>query len=242
MTSTDLDGNGTNNPSADRIRYSFHAITNVNGTIVRETSTYACASNGSAASNLISVTHASVDGLRSWSANFGRTNHTGTFYAGSGNRYVTNYAPDGALTLSYFQHGQLKTVTRKDGAGGQLSQTTYTYDAHGRQRTVTDARNGTTTYSYDDGDRVASVTTPVPGTGGSGQTTSYTYDHARRITRSTLPDGAGVTNVYSLRGELRTNYGARVYPVAYSYDAQGRRTNMTTWKDYASSSGAATQR
>ena len=39
MTATDLDGNGTNNPSADRIRYSFRAITNANGNIVRETLT-----------------------------------------------------------------------------------------------------------------------------------------------------------------------------------------------------------
>ena len=71
---------------------------------------------------------------------------------------------------------------------------------------------------------MTSVTTPAPGTGQSAQTTSYTYDSASRLTRTQLPDGGGVTNVYSLKGETVTNYGARVYPVAYGFDAQGRRT------------------
>jgi RHS repeat-associated protein len=104
---------------------------------------------------------------------------------------------------------------------------------------MTDARNGTTIYAHDNGDRVISITSPAPGTGASPQTTGYTHDFAGRITRTGLPDGVGVTNVYSPRGELLTNYGARVYSVAYGYDAQGRKTNMITWTNFAGRLGAA---
>lgn len=51
-----------------------------------------------------------------------------------------------------------------------------------------------------------------------------------------------MTNIYSLKGELLTNFGARVYPVAYVHDAQGRRTNMITWNNFAARTGVAITR
>jgi YD repeat-containing protein len=38
----------------------------------------------------------------------------------------------------------------------------------------------------------------------------------------------------------KKTWGARVYPVQYGYDPQGRRTNMVTWQNYAGSQGQAT--
>src|ERR1043166_3235329 len=174
------------------------------------------------------------------SSSYGLTNKSQTLHAGSGNRYITNTAPDGSYSVSFFQNGLVQSVTRKDALNNQLSSVTFAYDAHGRRRAVTDARNGTTASIFDNADRVISVTTPPPGTGGSGQTTTFAYDFAGHVIRTGLPDGGGVTNVYSQRGDLLTNFGSRVYPVAYGYDAQSRRTNMVTWTNFANRTGAAT--
>jgi len=239
-TAIDMNRDGTNNlAGTDRIRQTVRVVTTKGASNVVQTKTYVWATNNSAISNLVSVLETKTDGLISWNANYGATNQSRTAYTGSGNRYVTNTAPDGSYSVSHFQHGQLTSVTRKDPGGTQLSQTTYTYDTHGRQKTAVDARNGTTTYSYDNADRRASVTMPAPGTGQNPQTTTFAYDYAGRITRTGLPDGGGITNTYSMRGELLTNFGTRTYPVAYAYDAQGRRTNMVTWTNFAGASGAA---
>jgi RHS repeat-associated protein len=240
-TALDMNRDGvTDFAGTDRIQRTAKSVETLNGLSKAITRTYVWATNNSAVSNVTSISEISVDSLRSWRINHGLTNEIRTVYAGNGNRYVTNTAPDGSYTISHFLHGQLQSATRKDASGAQLGKTTYGYDAHGRQKTMTDARNGTTTHAHDNADRVISVTTPAPGTGASPQTTSYTHDYAGRVTRTGLPDGNGVTNVYSARGELLTNYGARVYPVAYGYDAQGRKTNMITWTNFAGRLGAAT--
>ena len=84
---------------------------------------------------------------------------------------------------------------------------------------MADARNGTTTSTFNSGDMVESVSTPSPGTiGGTAQTTTTYYNTMLQATNVVYPDGAGVTNEFYLTGELKRNYGARVYPTAYSYD------------------------
>src|SRR4051812_29767310 len=56
----------------------------------------------------------------------------------------------------------------------QIGKTSYGYNAHGRQSAITDARNGTTTLTFNSADRVATATTPPPGTGDPPQTmTTY---------------------------------------------------------------------
>lgn len=237
---TDIDRDGAKDITGpDRIRQTVKDVTTKGSDNVARTRSYHWSANGSSISNLVSVHEMRTDGLVSWNSNFGVTNQARTLLAGSGNRYVTNTAADGSYSVSHSQHGQLKTTTRKDASGMQVIQATYTYDAHGRQKTMTDARNGTTTYTYDNADRVASTTTPPPGAGQNSQTTSYSYDHAGRRTRTVFPDGAATTNEYHLSGELKKTYGARAYPVEYKYDAQGRQTNMTTWQNYGGATGAA---
>jgi RHS repeat-associated protein len=234
----DLDGvidyDGT-----DRITRTVSSVANNGEKDVQRTLTYVWATTGSAVSNLASASEQSLDGRFTWNTNYGVTSKTGTGRPGGGDRYQTNTAPDGSTVLSYYADGQLKTVTRKDSAGNQLSQTTHTYDSHGRQKTVTDARNGTTTYTYAN-EQVASVTTPTPGTGQGPQTTTYGYDALGRRKSIALPDGGGVTNIFHPTGELATNHGARVYPVAYTYDHAGRRKTMKTWKSFANNTGTAT--
>ena len=165
------------------------------------------------------------------------TNQSQTVYAGSGNRYLTNTAPDGSYTLSNYSYGRQISIIRFSSSGAQLSQTTYAYDPHGRVLATTDARNGATTYSYNNADQVTSVTTPPPGTGQSSQTTRSYFDAMLRATNVVLPDMTSVTNEFSLSGELRRTFGSRTYPVAYGYDAQGRMTKMTNWSGFATSVG-----
>ncbi|OGV67777.1 MAG: hypothetical protein A3K19_15760 [Lentisphaerae bacterium RIFOXYB12_FULL_65_16] len=54
-----------------------------------------------------------------------------------------------------------------------------------------------------------------------------------------MPDGGVVHYTYWPTGELRRTWGARTYPVEYAYDTQGRRTTMTTWKDFTADTGRA---
>jgi hypothetical protein len=86
----------------------------------------------------------------------------------------------------------------------------------GRQNTVTDARNGTTTYAFNNADQVVSVTTPPPGNGQAPQTTTTYFDAMQRGTNIVQP------------------------PVGYRYDAQGRMTHMTNWSTYPSSGARVT--
>ena len=129
-------------------------------------------------------------------------------------------------------------MTRYDSGGSQVGKTSFGYDAHGRQNTVTDARTGTTSYAFNDADQVVSVTTPAPGTIGSAQTTATYFDAMGRATNIIQADGTSVNNVFSKRGELLLTSGSRNYPVGYSYDAQGRMKTMTNWSTFSSGAGA----
>src|SRR5258706_2289814 len=84
------------------------------------------------------------------------------------------------------------------------------------------------------------MTTPAPGNGGSAQVTTKYFDNMGRVWKSTLPDGTSVTNEYFTTGLLKKKYGSRLYPVEYTYDAQGRMLTMKTWKNFSANAGSAT--
>src|SRR5207249_3172648 len=140
------------------------------------------------------------------------TSQSITVYIGGGNRCVTNIAPNGSYSVTAYLNGRLLSSTAKDSGGAQIGKLTYGYDIYGRQNSVTDARNGTTTTTFNDADLVIAVATPAPGTGQPAQTMTTDYDTTLRTWRTTLPDGASVTNEFYPTGELYKNYGARVYP------------------------------
>lgn len=94
--------------------------------------------------------------------------------------------------------------------------TTNTYDPHGRLSTSTDARNGTTTYAYNNADQVTSITNPVPGAGQSAQVTQYDYDSRGRVWRTVLPDDTSVTNEFFPTGLLKKTYGTQVLQFAFA--------------------------
>lgn len=112
----------------------------------------------------------------------------------------------------YDAKGNLDTVTPP----GPLAKTTYTYDALGRTKTVTDARGVTVTYTYDNRDRIkvvdstnkarveywydgdGNLTQRSDGTG----TITYKFDPLQRETIRTLQDGSQTLLAYTPAGNV----------------------------------------
>ena len=124
------------------------------------------------------------------------------------------YAASKATTSVYDPAGNLTSVT--DALGHA---TTATFDA--RNRVLTQTRpsgGGTTTFGYDQHNRLVSLTDPVS------NVTSWAYDDADRMTVETDPRGKLTTSVYDLVANLtgRTDRDGRLR--TFGYDADDRPT------------------
>ena len=184
------------------------------------------------------LSESAVDGTARAQTTFGLTNRS--YHACGGTCASTNFAPDGSYSVSLKTDGYLTSVTRYDAGNAQLASTTYTYDEHGLQKTITDARNGTTTLIRDDLGRVTSATTPAPGGGQSAQTTTTYYDDGGNVWRVVKPDGTSVTNEFYLTREFKKKYGSQTYPEERTWDYAGRPKTLKTWQDFAGNTGTAT--
>ena len=202
--------------------------------------------NGETTGTLVSRSETSTTGLQSWQTVYPNggaaavTDQSDITIASAGNnwtRTMTQVAPDGTQTISKYQYGRLKSTTRKDNTVSQVGKTTYGYDPHGRQCIVTDARNGTTVYGYNDADQVTSATTPPPGTGQAAQTTRTEYNQSLQATNVIQPDSTFVRTEYFAKGLLKKTWGSRIYPVEYDYDYAGRMRTMTTWQNFNEATG-----
>ncbi len=115
-------------------------------------------------------------------------------------------------TFHYDSAGNLDTVTPP----APLAKITYTYDALGRTKTVTDARGVTVTYTYDNRDRTRIVDTTnkarveywYDGDGNLTQRTDstgtikYDFDPLQRETIRTLQDGSQTLLAYTPSGNV----------------------------------------
>src|SRR5690606_19070940 len=77
------------------------------------------------------------------------------------------------------------------------------------------------------------------GPGYDAQTTTFAYDAVGRTETVTHPDSGVVTTTYWPTGATKRTSGARMYPVEYTYDSQGRVKTLTTWQDFAGDAGKA---
>jgi RHS repeat-associated protein len=222
----------------DRITQTLNDVVSAHGTNVLRTRTYAWLTDGSSTSTLLSTVERSVEGFQTWSDTAGAVSTSVRALPSSGSYTVTQTSPDSSYSITLYQNGRVASFTRYDSGSSQIGKTTYGYDAHGRQNTVTDARTGTTTYTFNNADQILSNTTPPPGTGANAQTTTTYFDAMGRATNVIQPDGTSVNNVFSKRGELLLTSGSRNYPVGYSYDPQGRMKTMTNWSTFSTSTGA----
>jgi hypothetical protein len=191
------------------------------------------------------IDEAAADGTRTWSTvlgNGGVTNFswTGCSLLSSGTRYLTNRTPEGAMTIETYVNGRHTSTQQRNASGTQIARVSRTYDSHGRPKTATDDRNGTSTWDYYAGsDLLWKVTTPPSGTGDPSQTTVYEYDVAGRAWKVKHPDGGIVNTTCTPRGEVATTYGARSYPVEHTYDSQGRMKTLKTWQNKTVGTGVA---
>lgn len=135
--------------------------------------------------------------------------------------FRTGGTPKWATTTSY--GGDRVTVDPPKGG----TPTTTIVDARGRTSAVRQYLGGspsgdyqTTTYQYDDADRLIGVTDPV------GNDWSYGYDLRGRQMSASDPDKGTSTSTFDAAGNVVTTTDARGEKLAYTYDALGRRTSM----------------
>lgn len=242
-TAIDMNANGQIDFAGnDRIVRTETRILAANGMPVRRATSTAWTTSGNGATLTAAVNDTSTDGLQNWSTSFGLTTHSVAVPdPATQTRTVTVTAPDGSRTVSVSRSGRPASVTRYDAKGVVLAQEVYSYDAHGHRKTVTDARGGTTTFAFNNGDQVVSVAMPDPDGSGpqTAQTARYGYDSRGRQVQVFRPDRGTVQMEYWPTGELRKTHGPMTYPVEYSYDPQGRMTSLTTWQNYTGNAGAA---
>lgn len=227
----------------DRITLTTNEVVAAHGTDVLRQNTYVWSIDNADTLQLISSTDQTPDGLHTWNIVWNNgVAVTSEQHMKYNNSYclVTNIAPDGSYAVVTNQYGRAISQTQRAANGAQVGQVAFNYDTHGRQKVITDARTGSTTNWYNNADQISSTKTPAPAAGQSAQVTTNLFDTMGRIWKTTLPDGTSVTNKYNLTGMLTNTSGSRTYPVAYTYDHAGRMKTMTTWQNYAGSSGSAT--
>ena len=233
----------------DRITRTTSSVENsaLRGTVVHKTVTELWETNGVNQGTVLQTSETSADGTQTWSTQYGLTTHITTAIDRANlRRTVTTTNPDLTSTVTIFEQGRQKSITRLDKNGARVTQTAFAYDPFGRLQTQTDARNGPTTYTYYDDGQLYTVTTPDPDPGAAGpgldpQTTSYTYyrDPANGIkTVTALPDGGVVTQEYFPGGQPKKIWGARTYPAEYTYDRAGRMATLTTWQQFNFGTGS----
>lgn len=197
---------------------------------------------------LVSKIETIPDGQKSWRSIYkdqlptAVTTTTETAYGSGGSRTLTVTAPNLTKQITTYLYGRPIAITEKDSttSGVQITKTDIYYDPHGRRLQTVDARNGATGFTYNNADQLLTITTPAPGNGQAPQTTTTGYDVSMRAILVTHPDGRTVTSEYNTMGLLKKRYGARTYPVEYTYDAQGRVRTMKTWQDFVGNANVAT--
>ena len=245
FTAVDVNTNGVIDfNSADRITSILRDVVQDHGVTVQRTRTYIWPTNGMDVSNLLTTAEVSASGLQNWKIDWddgiGLTNYSQTVNDPvNAFSVVTAVAPDGSSIITSNYNERVLSVTRRDFLGNRINRSTYNYDAHGRQITVTDARNGTSTNFFNPADQVVATLTPSPDGVQNGELTTNVLDSMGRVVETIMPDGSFVTNIYYPNGLLKETYGSRIYPVAYTYDYAGRTETITTWTNFSTGSGAA---
>lgn len=244
-TAIDINQNGAiDYAGSDRITSTVVDYSTPEGIPAQRKRTFAWSTPNQNSSNLLSSVEWSVDGRVSWTRSYEGTRVLTTRSERSipvnGAYAVTRTLPDGSTSVEQYQSGRIVSSTSSTADGTVVGREDYTFDSHGRRWRVTDGRNGVTTLGYNDADQVTSLTTPAPAAGQAPQVTRAEYDLLGRAWRITQPDGSAITNLYFPSGLTQKTYGVGTYPVAYTYDSQGRMTGMTTWQNAVNGTGAAT--
>jgi RHS repeat-associated protein len=146
---------------------------------------------------------------------------------------ITGTAHTAVITRAYDEDGNLLSETAKDTTGGGTERTTtYHYNTHGLNDSVTDPEQNTTRFEHDAFGRVSGMTDP------SGTHLTYTYtprgEHAETILDDWTGDLSGtvrdltvVSNAYDPAGRLASTTDAMGATTAYTYFADGLPATTT---------------
>ena len=122
-TAADMNLNGVIDfGGLDRVTCQIPDVTSDYGAVVQRTQTFVWSTLNSNASNLVSKSEISADGLRSWQISYRDPNTpvvtlNQTVYGTGGNRLQTNVAPDGSYIVNAFSYGRLASSTRFTASG-----------------------------------------------------------------------------------------------------------------------------
>lgn len=181
---------------------------------------------------VLEVSERSLDGRRSSVVRNGRRTSRERFDGerpGTGTLVTTR--PDASHTVAHFENGQVVRNVRHASDGTIISWTSPTYDTHGRVRSLTDSRTGTTTFHYDEKGRKWKASAPNPRTGSSAEgtlDTLYHYDALGQMIRMIKPGGGEVNHAYNANGTLGRVHGHHTTDVEYRYNGRGELTDLIT--------------
>jgi RHS repeat-associated protein len=150
-------------------------------------------------------------------------NVTGYKYDSLGRQTALVY-PDGTSKVTgYDASGDVTSVANLDASGNTLTSTSSTYDGSGDQVSATDARDDTTTFTYDPTGSVTQEVQPVSSS--SSITTSFGYDAAGNKTRYTDGNGNNWYYTYNPWGLQES----RVEPATSQYSSAADSTFTTAY-------------
>ncbi|MCU1529070.1 MAG: hypothetical protein JWP75_2833 [Frondihabitans sp.] len=137
---------------------------------------------------------------------------------------ATALAPgNGTNTTQYGYNTDHQQTSMTPATGSSLAAKAYTYDYFGRLATETDGAGRTTTYTYDNDDRL--LTTAFSDSTG---TVTNTYDNAGHLLTQASSPGT-ITNTYDQLGRLTSTVNtAGGGTVSYGYDQASNETSETT--------------
>ncbi|HXH39275.1 MAG TPA: hypothetical protein VNN08_11660, partial [Thermoanaerobaculia bacterium] len=144
----------------------------------------------------------------------------------NGATFTTSY--DGASrTLSFLSPAGRRTSRTVDSKGRVASATvsgitplSFGHDARGRLAQITQGTR-TTSYTYDDGNRVTSVKDPL------GHTVGFSYDADGRVTAKTLADGRVLRLTYDEHGNVTTVTPPARPAYLFAFNAVDQGTSYT---------------
>ena len=174
---------------------------------------------------LYAVQETARDSKHSWETQQGRTVSTVRTCSGDGEieEIITNF--DGTTLKNTYRNDMLIT-----GEHSVLGDTVYLYDEFNRAVGSDHEEGGvlrSVRYTLDAVGRQLAVTESAPDLS---RTVSYTYDPLGNKLTETTPAGTVTNYTYTPQGQVASISGG-VYRQEYGYDAQGRLTALTTYRD-----------
>lgn len=131
-------------------------------------------------------------------------------------------AGNGSNATSYYYNNDHQLYSLVPVSGASLGAKDYAYDAFGRLNYVSDGAGRSTTYTYDDDDRLLK-TSYSDSTGA----VTNTWDKAGRLTKQ-ISDGGTITNSYDQLGQLLTTANTSSGgTISYGYDKGGNNTSLS---------------